>query len=334
MAPSRLYSSSPGNSRLAASPSSFVEDVARRQWESLKKNRPGRSLSRNASLTISLPSPAQAAAELRQRLDETKRERRRSRSRSRDTMESSENSDFNIGRASPTRDSSTKRGGRSSIMAAAERRWDELHSSRDGKRQHRHGRSASPSRGDDSERRETRTESVPDSELPQHIVTLLVQVCGAGGAVQEEAAEQLRDMMHDRETAKLVAQEEWALESLARPLIDGSERSRVACAACFRHLALDGGGSQRILESPLILKAIATALRHGGDATRQKAAAALGNLAWRSEVLEGEAHTQAERETNTHTHTHTHTHFATGQQQQQQQQQQQHIHTHHTHTHT
>ena len=43
-------------------------------------------------------------------------------------------------------------------------------------------------------------------------------------------------------------------------------------------------GGERILQSPLILTALVTALRDGDDQTRQKAAAALGNLAWRSEA--------------------------------------------------
>jgi hypothetical protein len=130
-----------------------------------------------------------------------------------------------------------------------------------------------------------RDKAVPrKSELPQDIMTLLVQVCGAKGAAQDEAAEKLRDLMHERQIVKAVAEEDWALEALARPLIDGTDRARLACAACFRHLALDSAASTRILQSPLILTGLVSALRDGSDDTRRKAAAALGNLAWRSEA--------------------------------------------------
>ena len=296
MAPSRSTLASPGLSLAAASPSSFVEELARRQWNSLKKNKSGRGSSREA--TPSRPTPAQAAAELRQRLDETKRQRSRSRSRDR-----GENSDYNVSREGHARvPQSAKRGrsppattkrGSSLILAAAERQWDGLNGS--GRRRGRvpDREPPSPHRGDSADRTSTQgdcseRDAKPifraQSELPQHIVTLLVQVCGSRGAAQEQSAEKLRDLVHDRETAKLVAEEEWALEALARPLIDGTDRARVACAACFRHLALDSGGSSRMLQSPLILTALVTALRHGTDDTRQKAAAAIGNLAWRSEA--------------------------------------------------
>jgi len=39
-----------------------------------------------------------------------------------------------------------------------------------------------------------------------------------------------------------------------------------------------------MLQNPLILTALVTSLGHGADDTRQKAAVALGNLAWRSEA--------------------------------------------------
>ena len=297
MAPTRVFHTP---ARGAASPSSFVEEMARRQWDSLKKNKAGRSSSRDA--TPARPSPAQAAAELRQRLDETKRQRSRSRSQSRDRREAgSENSDYNVHRGTAPRSaargrsppSTTKRGS-SLIMAAAERHWEGLHSGSRGRPRApqrddaRRGRGestdrSSQTRGDSTERGGTST-ARSQSELPQHIVALLVQVCGSRGTAQDQAAEKLRDLVHDRESARLVAEEAWALEALARPLIDGSDRARVACAACFRHLALDSGGSTRMLHSPLILTALVTALRHGADDTRQKAAAALGNLAWRSEA--------------------------------------------------
>lgn len=295
---SRGSRSSPSPS-VAGSPS-FVEEVARRQWDSLKKSKASRAPSSRES-TPSRLTPAQAAAELRQRLDETKRQRSRSRERG---GVASENSDCNVSRAPSARGppSSANKGG-SSIMAAAERKWEELHSSSSNRAPDRgRERGRAPERGreppiptprsDSLERTSRRGESIErddksartESELPQHIVTLLVQVCGARGTAQEQAAEKMRDLVHDRQTAKIVAEEDWALEALARPLIDGSERSRVACAACFRHLALDGSGSTRMLQSPLILTALVTALRHGADNTRQKAAAALGNLAWRSEA--------------------------------------------------
>jgi len=279
------------------SPSSYVEEVARRQWESLKKNRPrGRARSRDS--TPSRPTPSEAAAEIRQRMDE---KRSRSRSRSRDA--GSENSDINVSRTStlatrgtlPVATSksssspSSSRVKRSSILAAAERKWEDLHSGRGSgsKLQHtpvhgRVGRQAEAA-GGKGERADEQNVS-GQGEIPQHIITLLVQVCGPRGTPQDQAAEKLRDLMHDRQNAKLVAQEDWPLEALARPLIDGTDRSRVACAACFRHLALDSMGGERILQSPLILTALVTVLLDGDDQTRQKAAAALGNLAWRSEA--------------------------------------------------
>jgi hypothetical protein len=298
MAPSRALHTP---SRAAASPSSFVEEMARRQWDSLKKNKPGRSGSRDA--TPARPSPAQAAAELRQRLDETKRQRSRSRSQSRDRWDAgSENSDYNVHRDGATRVREAERGrsppstakrGSSLILAAAERQWEGLHTgsrgratgpqSEDARQLPSESKDGSHKFGDSAERNGKST-ARSQSDIPQHIMALLVQVCGSRGPAQEQAAEKLRDIVHDRESAKLVAEEAWALEALARPLIDGSDRARVACAACFRHLALDGGGSTRMLQSPLILTGLVTALCHGADDTRQKAAAALGNLAWRSEA--------------------------------------------------
>ena len=284
------------SARGAASPSSYVEEVARRQWESLKKSRPGRARSREP--TPSRPTPREAAAELRQRIDE---KRQRSRSRSRDGGDAaSENSDCNVSRAPSTREPLSLGAGKSksasspsvrprtsSIMAAAERKWEILHRNRSSSKR-------APA-GSPQQEREALVqvaggnegkvnESGGQGEIPQHIITLLVQVCGSRGTPQDQAAEKLRDLMHDRQNAKLVAQEDWPLEALARPLIDGTDRSRVACAACFRHIALDARGSERILQSPLILTALVTALRDGDDQTRQKAAAALGNLAWRSEA--------------------------------------------------
>ena len=309
MARSRMSLSamSPGLARTVASPSSYVEEVARRQWDSLKKTKPahgrGRSSSCEAAPSRPTPvTPAQAAAALRQRLDASKRERHRSRSRSgdRDGASSavSENFDCNVSRALPhTPQSAASKPGHSSIMEAAERTWEELHSSRRGsKRSHgtRHGASpggepwsAEPTpRGSGSPRAEEPVggPGARRNELPPHLMSLLVQVCSVGGDNQELAAEKLRDLVHDGQTAKIVAEEEWALEALARPLIDGSTRARVACAACFRHLALDSGGSKRILHNPLILTALVAALQQGADEARQKAAAALGNLAWRSEA--------------------------------------------------
>jgi hypothetical protein len=299
MAPSRALHTP---SRAAASPSSFVEEMARRQWDSLKKNKPVRGGSRDA--TPARPSPAQAAAELRQRLDETKRQRSRSRSQSRERWNSagSENSDYNVHRDGATRAREAERGrsppstakrGNSLILAAAERQWEGLHTGSRDRATGMKSEDVCQQRGDskdgshkfgDNAGRDGKSTARSQSELPQQIMALLVQVCGSRSPAQEQAAEKLRDIVHDRESAKLVAEEAWALEALARPLIDGSDRARVACAACFRHLALDGGGSTRMLQSPLILTALVTALRHGADDTRQKAAAALGNLAWRSEA--------------------------------------------------
>ena len=299
-APRSFASPSPGLSRSGAGlPSSFVEELARRQWDSLKKSKASRAASSSRDSTPSQLTPAQAAAELRKRMHETKHQRSRSRDRA------SENLDGNVRRGRP----GSRQGG-SSIMAAAERKWEEL----DGNSHRAHGRGRElerePERGHeppiptprsdslertslarnssrrdrgDSKERDDKSAST-QSELPQHIVTVLVQVCGARGTAQEKASETMRDLVHDRKTAKVVAEEDWALEALARPLIDGSERAQVACAACFRHLALDSGGSTRMLQSPLILTALVTALGHGADDTRQKAAAALGNLAWRSEA--------------------------------------------------
>ena len=76
----------------------------------------------------------------------------------------------------------------------------------------------------------------------------------------------------------------WALEALARPLLDGGERARVGACACFRHLALGAAGAAEMGRSSLVLLGLVAAMRDGSDVARQKAAAALGNLAWRSEA--------------------------------------------------
>ena len=121
--------------------------------------------------------------------------------------------------------------------------------------------------------------------LPGRVVELLELVCGTKGrAVQDAAAEELRALVHDRETAGALGRERWALEALARPLLDGGERARLDCCACLRHIALGEAGAATMGRSGLVLRGLVSAMRYGGDAARQKAAAALGNLAWRSEA--------------------------------------------------
>lgn len=66
-------------------------------------------------------------------------------------------------------------------------------------------------------------------------------------------------------------------------LIDGENQSRTNCCACFRHLALEDDGCNLMISSKKVLGGLVIALQAGDDSARQKSAAALGNLAWRSE---------------------------------------------------
>jgi len=132
-------------------------------------------------------------------------------------------------------------------MAAAERKWEEL----DGNSHRAHGcgreREREPERGHEPPIPTSRSDSLErtslarnssrrdrggrkerddksastQSELPQHIGTVLVQVCGARGTAQEKASETMRDLVHDQKTAKVVAEKDWALEALARPRASG-----------------------------------------------------------------------------------------------------------------
>ena len=66
-------------------------------------------------------------------------------------------------------------------------------------------------------------------------------------------------------------------------LIDGELQSRTNCCACFRHLALEDDGCNLMISSKKVLGGLVIALQAGDDSAKQKSAAALGNLAWRSE---------------------------------------------------
>ena len=123
------------------------------------------------------------------------------------------------------------------------------------------------------------------NQQPARESELLVSVSGKRGrAAQDMAADELRALLHDREIANSLGKDRWALEGLAQPLLDGSERARVSCCACLRHIALSEEGAAAMGRSPIVLRGLVVAMQDGGDAARQKAAAALGNLAWRSEA--------------------------------------------------
>ena len=66
-------------------------------------------------------------------------------------------------------------------------------------------------------------------------------------------------------------------------LIDGEPQASTNCCACFRHLALEEDGCELMINSKKILNGLVSALRAGDASAKQKSAAALGNLAWRSE---------------------------------------------------
>ena len=121
------------------------------------------------------------------------------------------------------------------------------------------------------------------SRLPQEIIDLILKLSRTQGRAQATAAERVRQLVHNKSVSGLIAKESWALEVMARVLIDGDNNARTSCCACFRHLALEDDGCGHMMASPIVLTGLVMALRVGDDAAKQKAAAALGNLAWRSE---------------------------------------------------
>lgn len=66
-------------------------------------------------------------------------------------------------------------------------------------------------------------------------------------------------------------------------LLDGEPQASTNCCACFRHLALEDDGCERMINSKKVLTGLVSALKAGDASAKQKSAAALGNLAWHSE---------------------------------------------------
>lgn len=121
------------------------------------------------------------------------------------------------------------------------------------------------------------------SRLPQEIIDLILKLSRTTGRAQAAAAERVRQLVHNKAISGLIAKESWALDIMAQVLFDGDNNARTSCCACFRHLALEDDGCGRMMASLKVLNGLVTALQLGDDSGKQKAAAALGNLAWRSE---------------------------------------------------
>ena len=164
---------------------------------------------------------------------------------------------------------------------------------------------------DSSHARRTTRNSPPGGSLPQEIRELILrlsrtqvmkkhtslctlsQLHGVGrmselqyvlqGREQAAAAERMRQLVHNKAASGMIARESWPLEVMAQVVLHGDESARTSCCACFRHLALEDDGCVRMIASAKVLTALGTAVRMGEDSAKQKSAAALGNLAWRSE---------------------------------------------------
>jgi hypothetical protein len=121
------------------------------------------------------------------------------------------------------------------------------------------------------------------SRLPQEIIDLILKLSRTQGRTQAAASERVRQLVHNKAISGLIAKESWALDIMAQVLLDGDNDARTSCCACFRHLALEDDGCGHMMASSMVLNGLVTALQLGDDSAKQKAAAALGNLAWRSE---------------------------------------------------
>ena len=121
------------------------------------------------------------------------------------------------------------------------------------------------------------------SRLPQEIIDLILKLSRTHGRAQAAASERVRQLVHNKAISGLIAKESWALDIMAQVLLAGDNDARTSCCACFRHLALEDDGCGHMITSSIVLNGLVTALQLGDDSAKQKAAAALGNLAWRSE---------------------------------------------------
>eukprot|EP00960_Hanusia_phi_P048662 759076-Hanusia_phi.AAC.6 len=123
---------------------------------------------------------------------------------------------------------------------------------------------------------------VTSSKLPQEVIDVVIQL-GRQGQAQAVAAKSLREMIHHKKLLYQIASEAWVFDVIANALVEGNNETRASCCACFRHLALEEEGCVRMIGSANVLSSLVVALQFGDDNARQKAAAAIGNLSWRTE---------------------------------------------------